>query len=270
MWERRAFSIDDEIPGPGGRLIVIARFLAEGGFSEVYEGRCRETGELCAVKALRLKHTSNEKTRERHKREAKTLYRLNHPHIVRVRHIGMRNDGLIYMVMDLLVGRNLRELQHDFSVTKRDEGADAPAHGKLPVVWVLEIMTYVCDALGAVHVQAKAIHRDLKPENVYVCDNGRVCLLDIGSAQFTEEERLTTHDVTIGTATYMSPEQLRSPGTMERQERPLQRRDRHVRAPQRHPPVRDQRGPRRRRHVARCADHLPAPHAPADGGEPPA
>src|SRR6185312_2255984 len=129
--------------------------------------------------------------------------------------IGMRNDGLIYMVMDLLVGRNLRELQHDFSVTKRDGGVDAPAHGKLPVVWVLEIMTYVCNALGAVHVQAKAIHRDLKPENVYVCDNGRVCLLDIGSAQFTEEERLTTHDVTIGTATYMSPEQLRSPGTMD-------------------------------------------------------
>ncbi len=213
MWERKVFEAGDELPGPGETLRIV-RFLADGGFSEVYEAVGLITGTYYAVKALRPKHRSNQKTQERQNREAKTLFLLKNPNVVRVHHIGRRpQDNLVYMVMDLLIGRTVRELQRDFSATNADGGLLAP-QGRLPVVWVLEILKSVCAGLEALH-KYDAIHRDLKPENVYVCDDGRVCLLDIGSAFFANEARLTTNDVTIGTATYMSPEQLRSPHDMD-------------------------------------------------------
>src|SRR5262249_12502954 len=68
-----------------------------------------------------------------------------------------------------------------------------------------------CSGLDAVHNKASAVHRDLKPENIFVEDDGTVSLFDVGSAKFPKETRLTTNEVTIGTAQYMSPEQLVRP-----------------------------------------------------------
>jgi serine/threonine protein kinase len=213
MWEKRAFEVGEVVPGPGKQALRILRLLAEGGFSEVHEGACEPSGVHYAVKALRMKHTSNPKTIERALRESTTLYKLRHPHVVPVYFVGMRRaDQLIYMVMKLLQGRNLREFQFDLTMAKPGGEGRPWSFAQLPVAWVLEIMRKVCDGLHAVH--AEAIHRDLKPENIFLGDDGNVTLIDIGSAKFPKSTRLTTRDMTIGTATYMSPEQIFTPEEM--------------------------------------------------------
>jgi serine/threonine-protein kinase len=215
IWEKRAFKIGDTVPGPGGETCRVTRLIAIGGYSEVYEVACEPSGKRYAIKALRLKHADNAKTLERTLREAKTLYQIQHPNVVRVYFIGVRReDELLYMVMDLLVGRNVRELQRDLTAALQRGAADVSApRGRIPVSWVLEIMVPVCAGLEKIH--AVAIHRDLKPENIYIGDDGVVHLLDIGSAKFPKSTRLTTHDMTIGTPQYMSPEQLYTPDKID-------------------------------------------------------
>lgn len=218
MWEKRAFEVGEVVPGPGGDAVRIVRLIAEGGFSLVYEGVREPSGIPCAVKVLRLRHSDNKKTVERLLREGKALYTLRHPNVVPVVFIGMRQeDQLIYLVMKLLRGRNLRELQQDLTASRRDAegGARADARGKFPVSWALEIMMQACAGLDGVHAQACAVHRDMKPENIFVEDDGSVSLFDVGSAKFPKETRLTTMGVTIGTAQYMSPEQLNRPAEID-------------------------------------------------------
>jgi serine/threonine-protein kinase len=218
MLEKRGLEIGDVIPGPDGDTVRILRLIAEGGFSLVYEGVREPSGIPCAVKVLRFKHVDNAKTVERQLREGKALYALRHPNVVPVLFIGMRRDDqLIYLVMKLLRGRNLRELQQDLTVSQRDAAGEARTdeRARLPVAWVLEIMTKVCAGLDAIHNKALAIHRDLKPENIFVEDDGSVTLFDIGSAKFPKDARLTTTGVTLGTAQYMSPEQLGSPADVD-------------------------------------------------------
>lgn len=175
----------------------IVRFLAEGGYSQVYEAEHEIDPDLhphMAVKVLNLKHRKNKKAIRRQMSEAKALYELNHPNVVRVHAIGMREDtGTVFMVMDLLVGRTLRDLVRDLG-------------GRMPIPWTLQIMISVCRGLSAIHTLA--VHRDLKPENTHACDDGHISLFDLGTSRFSKEERLTTQGYTIGTLNYMSPEQL--------------------------------------------------------------
>ena len=180
--------------GQGYRIV---RFLAEGGYSQVYEAEREIDPHLhahFAMKVLNLKHRKNKKAIRRQLSEAKALFELNHPNVVRVHAIGMRQDtGMVFMVMDLLVGRTLRDLVRDLG-------------GRMPIPWTLEIMISVCRGLSAIHTLA--IHRDLKPENTHTRDDGHISLFDLGTSRFSKEERLTTKGYTIGTLNYMSPEQL--------------------------------------------------------------
>lgn len=210
MWEKLPFQIGDVVPGPWDQTFRVIRCIAEGGFSVVFEIVSEQTGLHWALKALRMKHAANAKTAKRQMREGQVLYSLQHPNLVRVYHIGLRKeDQLIYMVMDLLVGRTLRELQYDLTV----QGPSNSVAGRVPMVWALEIMRSVCNALEAVHVYA--VHRDLKPENVHIGDDGIVHLFDLGSSYFPREARLTSRNVTIGTVQYMSPEQLEKPDQLD-------------------------------------------------------
>ena len=180
-----------------GRGFRILHFLAEGGYSQVYEAEREvdpDSHPHVAVKVLNLKHAKNKKTLRRQMREAEALYELNHPNVVRVHSIGVREDtGMVFMVMDLLVGRTLRELTRDLG-------------GRMPIPWTLQIMVAVCRGLSAIH--RMAVHRDLKPENIHTRDDGHISLFDLGTSRFKKEERLTTQGYTIGTLNYMSPEQL--------------------------------------------------------------
>jgi serine/threonine protein kinase len=165
MWEKRAFEVGETVPGPQKRDIRMLQLLAEGGFGEVHEGVCDATGVHYAVKALRMKHAGNPTTVERMVRESTTLFKLRHPNVVPVYFVGMRRaDQLIYMVMKLLQGRNLREFQVDLTVAARKGEERLSGYARLPVSWVLEIMRRVCAGLHAIH--SEAVHRDLKPENI--------------------------------------------------------------------------------------------------------
>jgi serine/threonine protein kinase len=200
MWNK-SFQIHDIVTDHRtGRRYRIERFLDQGAYSEVWLALCLDTGVYYAIKSLKLKHTSDPKTLERNEREGDALFLLNHPNVVRVYCMGKRDDGLIFMVMDLLVGGSLRQRLQTFG-------------GKLPIPWALEIMVSVCDGLEAIH--ELAIHRDLKPENLHVGEDGWVSLYDLGAAKYPKKSRLTTGGFTIGTVEYMSPEQLGAPGTLD-------------------------------------------------------
>jgi serine/threonine protein kinase len=192
-WAERAFSIGAEIrdDADGARYRVV-RLLGRGGMGEVHEVVRADTGARYALKCLLLQHARNEKTIERTRREATTLRELRHPNVVRVHATGVREDGLIWMVMDLLEG-------HTLAAAKR-------RLGKLPLPWALRLGRAVAEGLTAVH--RYAVHRDVKPDNIHLGNDGVVRVLDLGAGKFHLSGLLTTGNRTLGTVPYMSPEQL--------------------------------------------------------------
>ncbi len=193
-WADRAFSLQGQIDDPtDGAVYHVTRFLGRGGMGEVYEvTRAGQPGARFALKCLQLQFVSNAKTIERTRREGLTLRSLRHPNVVHVHAVGVREDGLIWMVMDLLVGHTLADIQKRF--------------GRLPLPWALEIGEAIARGLSAVH--AYAVHRDVKPENIHLGDDGMVRVLDLGAGKFHRSGLLTTGGGVLGTVPYMSPEQL--------------------------------------------------------------
>ena len=135
-WGDRAFSLRGEIEDPAdGAVYRVTRFVGRGGMGEVYEVTRGDTGARFALKCLQLQYAGDPRTIERTRREALTLRDLRHPNVVHVHAIGVREDGLIWMVMDLLVGHTLGEIQKRF--------------GRLPLPWALSVGAAVADGLGA-------------------------------------------------------------------------------------------------------------------------
>src|SRR5262249_23002619 len=135
---------------------------------------------------------------ERFAREACTLARLNHPHIVAVHDFG-EAGGLFYLVMEYVDGPNLREVLQ--------EGRLAPEQG-------MALVPQLCDALQYAH-EEEVVHRDIKPENILLDRRGRVKIADFGLAKLLNRPRaeftLTGSRQIMGTLDYMAPEQRNSP-----------------------------------------------------------
>jgi serine/threonine protein kinase len=190
----------------GGRY-RLERRLGSGGMATVYAGRLLTLDRAVAVKVL---HDS----RDQHDRiarfvgEARITAQLRHPNIVEVLDFGSTEEGVVFMVMELLEGEDLR------SLLRRE--------GSLPWPRVQALMLDICGGLSAVHA-ADIVHRDLKPANCF-CVNGRTKLLDFGIATRTVSPRLqdfiaahgsaelreADEDRVMGTPEYMSPEQARA------------------------------------------------------------
>jgi serine/threonine-protein kinase len=182
-----------------GAVYRVVRFIGRGGMGEVYEAVREDTGVHYALKCLLLEHVRNPRTIERTRREALTLRDLRHPNVVQVRAIGVRQDGLIWMVMDLLDGHTLAQVKQRL--------------GKLPLPWVLRMGQAVCAGLAAVH--AHAVHRDIKPENLHLGTDAVVRVLDLGAGKFHRLGLLTTGAGVVGTVPYMSPEQLQASRSLD-------------------------------------------------------
>jgi len=148
-------------------------------------------GRVLALKSIAVEGLSAE-MRERFTREAEICRALDHPNLVRVYDAG-EADGVLYQVMDLLVGTDL---------------SAALSSGR-QFTWPekLSIMEQVCDGLQFAH-ERNMVHRDIKPANIFLEDSGRVRLLDFGMARVAASE-LTRAGSTLGTLNYMSPEQIR-------------------------------------------------------------
>jgi eukaryotic-like serine/threonine-protein kinase len=179
------------------RYRVLAH-IGSGGMADVYEVEHVSLGRHLAMKVLRQTRTSNPQLARRFSREARAASRLESEHVVSIHDYGILPEGFPYFVMELLRGQNLRNLLR--------------AEQRLPVVRAVNIAIDVCLGLHAAH-SGGLVHRDLKPENLWLSrgDDGReVCvLLDFGVARF-DGAHTTGDGVLVGTARYMSPEQIGS------------------------------------------------------------
>jgi TolB-like protein/Tfp pilus assembly protein PilF len=178
--------------------------LGAGGMGEVYRARDRKLDRDVAIKVLPQSVAADPDTLARFEREAKAVAALSHPNILAIHDFGDQ-DGIAYAVMELLEGETLRG--------KLDAG---PIPQKQAVDYALQI----AKGLSAAHEKG-IVHRDLKPENLFVSRDGHLKILDFGLAKRVEaiapgEETSaptgtghTEPGVVMGTAGYMSPEQVK-------------------------------------------------------------
>ncbi|MDQ3685392.1 MAG: serine/threonine protein kinase, partial [Acidobacteriota bacterium] len=179
--------------------------LGAGGMGEVYLAYDTELERTVAVKFLNAELASDQGRMQRFVQEAKAASALNHPNILTIYEIG-RTDSARFIATEFIDGVTLRE---------RMAGA------RLKTGEVLEIATQVASALAAAH-GAGIVHRDIKPENIMLRRDGYIKVLDFGLAKLTEQATArrsadseastlieTDPGVVMGTAQYMSPEQVR-------------------------------------------------------------
>ncbi len=188
-----------------GRYDVI-RILGEGAMGVVYEARDPRLDRKVAIKTIRhddLSATLVESYERRFLTEARSVARLNHPHIVRVFDAGQSGDDT-FLVMEYVQGVNLKHcLRRGVRFT--------PAG-------TVRILMDMLEALSHAHAQ-KIIHRDIKPENILMDVLGTVKLTDFGIAKILDDEVDNGTQLagkSIGTPRYMSPEQVRGLPTDER------------------------------------------------------
>ncbi len=179
----------------------IVRCIGAGGMGAVYEVRHLETGGHLALKVMLPKLVAQEPLRQRFRQEAQVLARIRSDHLVQVNHAGVdQSTGVPFMILELLEGEPLED-------TVQRQGRLAPADALL----YLRQTGFV---LSKTHAEG-IVHRDLKPDNMFLTtrDDGSKCikLLDFGVAKLVQDGSGGTTD-TVGTPTYMAPEQIQGAG----------------------------------------------------------
>ena len=172
----------------GGRYRLEAP-VGRGGSAEVWSAVDEALGRKVAVK---LVTASGGEDAGRVGDEARLLARLSHPGLVPVYDAGTDDAGRPWVVMELVIGETL---------------ADTLRRGALDPVRTAEVGRVLAEALAHVHAEG-LVHRDIKPANVLLGRDGRVRLTDFGIARLVDAARVTATGLTVGTAGYLSPEQV--------------------------------------------------------------
>jgi serine/threonine-protein kinase len=183
-----------------GEKYSIVRAIGAGGMGIVYEARHLRLGHPIAVKMLLPDLAEDEIAVARFDREARAVAKLRSIHVAQVFDVGALPDGTPFIVMELLRGRDLA-----------DELAE---RGRLPIDVAVDYVRQACDAMAEAH-RVGIVHRDLKPSNLFLVDDGHrriVKVLDFGISKMTDAgaPSVTTTSSGLGTAVYMSPEQVRA------------------------------------------------------------
>ncbi|MGO4446074.1 protein kinase [Mycobacterium sp. 2YAF39] len=166
--------------------------IATGGMSSVYRGLDIRLDRPVALKVMESKYAGDQQFLTRFQREARAVARLSNPGLVSVYDQGI--DGRHpYLVMELVEGGTLRELLRE--------------RGPMPPHAVAAVLAPVLGGLAAAHA-AGLVHRDIKPENVLISDRGEVKIADFGLVRAVAEAKITSTSVILGTAAYLSPEQV--------------------------------------------------------------
>lgn len=175
-----------------GERFRIHRLLGYGGMAGVYLAWEPGLERWVAIKVMSPTLMGDPQLVERFHREARTIAKLEHPHIVTIFEVD-EGDDLHYFAMSFIRGRTLGEVV-------------AERVGPLPVPAAKVILSQVADALAYAH-RAGVVHRDVKPGNILVDDEGSARVTDFGIAKVSDTPGLTRTGMIVGTPSYMSPEQ---------------------------------------------------------------
>src|SRR5215468_4179352 len=174
-----------------GKYQIVEK-IGVGGFGSVYKGRDPFIKRLVAIKTCQ---SDEEEIKKRFFREAEFAGNLQHRNITTIYDFGVTDDGVPYIVQEFLTGEDL-----DKKIKRRDP---------MPLSLKVKILLDVCEGLGYAHTNG-IIHRDIKPSNIRMLENGTVKIMDFGIAKsMVSQSTLTQTGITLGTASYLAPEQIR-------------------------------------------------------------
>src|SRR5258708_11520682 len=182
-----------------GQEFTVGPLLGQGGFAAVFRARDNALNRDVAVKVLDVELAPSPNVAERFLREAQTVARLEHPHIVPIYKVG-RHKEIFYIIMRCIDGPSLGQLLE----TQR----------KLSLGDAARIARQVADALAYAHSH-EIVHRDIKPDNILLDKSGHVLVTDFGIAKAAQAAQaktagsthLTSEGMIVGTPEYMSPGQ---------------------------------------------------------------
>ena len=178
-----------------GRYKLLER-IGHGGMGSVYRAEQLSVGQLVAVKILRFDALLDPRKLQRFENEARVIAQLRHPSTLKLIDFGHTEEGMAFLVTELLSGRPLSSYLAD---------------GPISIERTLHVVAAVADALAEAHDKG-ITHRDLKPENIFIEEVGHrsvVKVLDFGIAKGEDASMHTTTGQVFGTSYYMSPEQAR-------------------------------------------------------------
>jgi serine/threonine-protein kinase len=207
-------TLDAKAPVQEGEVVAgkyrIERYLGSGGMGVVMAARHLALGEPVALKFVTEGRGGDREAMGRMMREARATFRLRSEHTVRVLDVGELPSGPLYIVMELLEGRDLR--------------AELQARGPLPEDEVVRYALEACEALEEAHALG-IVHRDLKPHNMFLAKSTRgatvLKILDFGMSKLDPEQfdaeagPLTRPETALGTPRYMAPEQWKSAAAVD-------------------------------------------------------
>ncbi|MBW2730766.1 MAG: protein kinase [Deltaproteobacteria bacterium] len=177
---------------------LLGHLAGQGGMGAVYEAENLRIGRRVALKVIHQDLHADPKMRVRLFREVQATSRIHHPNVVEIYDYGEDPQLGAYLVMEFLEGQSL--------------GAVLRERGRLPVDFILRVITQLLSALAATHATG-LIHRDIKPSNIRILPNGVAKVLDFGLVKAFEHKHgdefstITTGGIAFGTPWYMSPEQ---------------------------------------------------------------
>ena len=186
----------------GGNFKLLSR-IGVGAMGSIWRAEQLSLGKIVAIKLLHRHLLADPTLSKRFNREARASARLSHPNTITILDFGQTEDGLLYIAMEFIDGKDLAQVLHEC--------------GPLDPERTVHIMKQVCGALDEAHAKA-IIHRDLKPENIMVTEMLRekdfVKVLDFGIAKLqdrsdSKDSFQTMAGIVCGTPEYMSPEQAR-------------------------------------------------------------
>lgn len=176
---------------------VVEEMLGQGGMSAVYKATDPNLKRVVAVKVIHSHLSSDKDFVKRFEEEAAAVAQLRHHGIIQV-HDFNRDDDIYYMVLEFVPGETIQ----DHLKRLNDQGR------KLSPAKATEYMAAICDAVDYAH-QRGMIHRDIKPANLMLNTLGQAILMDFGIAKIVGSQRHTATGAVVGTAMYMSPEQIK-------------------------------------------------------------
>jgi len=168
---------------------VILEELGRGGMGVVYKAQDTSLDRFVALKFLPQHLAASGQDKERFIQEAKAASAINHPNICTIHAVG-EHQGQLFIVMEYVDGQTLAERKRSISQKQ-----------------AIEVTIQIADGLAAAHEKG-IVHRDIKPENIMMRKDGIVQIMDFGLAKLAGVSRITKEGSTVGTAGYMSPEQV--------------------------------------------------------------